>query len=335
MTPTHEPHEPEPDDLSPEALAEADTWLTRQHHDTGTDLTNTLDLDTGLGEILLAGHHRDTGTDLTNTLDLTAGLAAILPTTTPTTPPPTRFTDLLDRLSATPTTRLTHRHLLRALATDIFHHATSANARPTRTRDLDLVRARTLALDLVFDRGHTRASNLDRARDHAIDLARDLNRALDLALTRALDRGHTLDRDLDLDHQRDVEAQILALAGQLCTAVCEAVVRSGVGQLVRAINREPIVDTSWLDMATIDAHTADRLHDLTDDFVTADLRQVNVTNLDLIGVQWSRSTTKWPPADEEWILTASEPGPGGIYTIRAASAGDGLTTAPTPGPISV
>jgi len=67
-----------------------------------------------------------------------------------------------------------------------------------------------------------------------------------------------------------------------------------------------------------------------DDFVAADLRQVDLNGLDLIGVHWSRSTTRWPRADEEWIMAASEPGPGGIYIIRSTSSNEGVVVEPDP-----
>jgi hypothetical protein len=390
MTPTHEPHNPtERDDLSPEALAEVDTWFAQQHQDMGVDLTDILDLNTGLHEILLAGRHRDTGVDLAGMLDLNAGLAAILPAATEggaASTPLNNLDDLLGRVEAAPAARLINRDQLQELASDIdilnaLQHAAGTGNVRVRARDLDralnrervrtrerlLAELRDHALDL--DRAVARALDHDYSRDgdlvaaftsartRALSLAEALNdsrtlvfaRAQDMVLDRsialaqarardlalALACARDLARDLDLGLNDKVRARILTLAPALSSTMCEAAVRSEVGILIRMISQEPSADTSWLNLTIIDAVVPGRLRDLADDFIAADLRRVNLTGLDLIGVRWSRTTTRWPDADEEWILAASEPGPCGIYIIRAAPAPGGLMVAPSPTPVEV
>src|SRR5262249_52966436 len=62
----------DPDDVAVER------WLTEQRRGLVADLTDVLDLETGLREAMIPGRHRRLVADLTGVLDLGAGLAAIV-----------------------------------------------------------------------------------------------------------------------------------------------------------------------------------------------------------------------------------------------------------------
>lgn len=329
MTPSSEPKGP----LTPTDEAVIDAWFARQHRDTGTDLAAMLELNLGLHDILLAGHHRDMGADLAGALDLATGLAAIVPRPTRNEPPPTQFdnfTHLLNWLSTAHTLRLTHRIRLRLLAidTEILHLASTLAHDRARALDRDRAADRDRVLDLLHARARAIALALDRPRDLDRDI--NLNRTLTLTLGLAteLDRGRdpALDRDreraLDLIGNRD-------RARDLAVTLCGTVMRLGVGDLVHVISDQTSVDTSWLNPATIGALEAVRLHELCTDFTGVDLREAQLSGVDLVGVRWS-STTRWPPADVDWIVAASEPVGNGVFVIRDTTVNDGAVVVPDP-----
>jgi hypothetical protein len=202
----------------PNDEALTDSWLADQHRVMGDNLADTLDLDTGLREVLLAGQHRDMGADLANALKLAAGLAKILPPHKRHLALPSQFedfTDLLYWLSAAPMVRLTQRHHLRMLAldTEILHlTATWEIARAVdRAADLHLLRDRNRQCGLI----HGRSRDLDRAVHHVLELvhalestcvdADDLVQCLDRVLDHALDEDflRVLSLERKLGHVRD------------------------------------------------------------------------------------------------------------------------------------
>jgi hypothetical protein len=360
MTPPFEPNQP----LDPTDEAAVDTRLARQHRDMGADLTGALDLGTGLREILLAGQHRDMGADIAGMLNLDAGLAAIFPHHRRNLPPAQfgSFTDLLDWLSSAPMVRLTHRHqlLLLAIDTEILRVASTRFRDPAREHNLDrvreLARARNLdrdlvrVLDLTLDLDLTLAHDLDVERDldrvrtrvrvrtralaHALALALDCARDRDRihALASVRDRVRVLALDLARVRKRVRRRELDLIHDQTCDLVrmlCEMLVHLRVGDLVCAINSRTWVDTSWLDPAAIGTRETDRLNELAADFVGVDLREARLNGLDLVGVRWSKAT-RWPPADVDWIVAASEPVEKGVYVIRGSSTSGGIAVVPDP-----
>jgi hypothetical protein len=159
----------------------------------------------------------------------------------------------------------------------------------TLDRDLDLTRA----VDLALDRDRFRNPYRNRA------LARELVRTLDSARDRAQARTHALDSavvgalDRDLDSARDRRATTsFGLTRDLGTILAE------------------------LDGVVADLNGA--LHD----FITADLRDVDLTGVQLAGLLWSRATTRWPADWEAQIeLDSVEVAPD-VLEVRGGSEYD-------------
>ncbi|WP_030913180.1 hypothetical protein [Streptosporangium amethystogenes] len=302
------------------------------------DLDTVLDVEAGLREVLLQSRHSSLVDDLDTVLDVEAGLTAILPVTSPpvTRPGPSaaeqdpaateRSLGLVD-----PQVRLTLRcHPDVVTASRNLAHA---SALALAGADAGAV-AHTLVLDLARAGAFARARALDSALvlalDHALDLARALNPVhvdvLDLvyahahALIRALDRARALAGDLD--HVPDIERALLRaraldadLAHDLARAhtgvivdLCVAEVRQAVGEV---LGRE-------LPLRDEDATRA-----FLDDFTTADLRTADLSGIDIEGVRWSESGTRWPAeVDIEALRARSEEvGTGsGVHVVRAGPA---------------
>jgi hypothetical protein len=191
--------------------------------------------------------------------------------------------------------------------------------------DLDLVLARdlahaedlALALDLDGDRDLLLALDhdparvfdiaFDRAFNRALQLTRDLTR--DLALNIVLDHAlaRTLGRALGRDLVRD-----LALDRNLSHAISPDFARELAFALAGVLS-----DLLWVE----------HLHGLTDalfqgaldDFSQADLSEANVAQIDMAGVRWSVSKTRWPAGlDVGAVIERSEevtPG-SGVYVIK-------------------
>jgi hypothetical protein len=151
-----------------------------------------------------------------------------------------------------------------------------------RDRDLDLTSARGRALDrvLALARGAKLADALDRARALDRDLGRDIDRALALARAHAHAHAHTSAPDL-------LALDLLALDPPLAHAIDLPLARD-----LLALD---------LPVARDLARTRDLARDLDrarNDFSSADLRGIDLTNVQLEGLRWSKEGTKWPT---EWI----------------------------------
>lgn len=147
-------------------------------------------------------------------------------------------------------------------------------------RDLALASdlARNLTRNLTRDLAHALGSDLARAHDvahaltHALtrdlDLTRDLTRDLTHAVARDLTRALT--RDLDLDLARDLT-------------------RARVFVLVYLLDPTDDLHSRLADLGSVLADLDDALHD----FTKADLRNVDLTGVQLEGLRWSLAT-QWP-----------------------------------------
>ncbi|WP_436762722.1 hypothetical protein [Streptosporangium sp. V21-05] len=253
--------------------------------------------------------------DLDTVLDVEAGLAAILPAAVPPPAPvvqPQPHATEQDRpasgqltwpigpedrlmLRLHPQVMTTSRNLV--LIGILAHRLDLAFGRiralcPELVRDLDLDLDRGSVLDLV--------SVLSRVLDCVRDLARDLDLDLDSVRDRVRALARSLARDLDLVLRLD-------LAG--------GIVDFHVAEVREAIALALGQDLPGLDEASLKA--------FLDDFTTADLRAANVTGVNLDGVRWSESGTKWPRGmDTEALKVRSEEiGTGsGIHVVRSGSA---------------
>jgi len=197
-----------------------------------------------------------------------------------------------DRASAIAIALASHRagfdaiDLVKALtsARDLTSAIVSASAR-------DFARTLTSARDLTS----RLARNLVRARDLASALTShlglNLNRALDLSLASARD----LARDLARDPARNL-ARNLAPASAPASALTSAL-------------------TSARDVAGARTALDRALHD----FTGADLRDVDLTNVELEGLRWSPAT-RWPPGwADQLALDSVEVAPD-IFEIRRGTA---------------
>jgi hypothetical protein len=183
--------------------------------------------------------------------------------------------------------------------------------------DRALARARDLDLDLARDHARELALAFDRALAlaHAHVLARDLARAhareLALAFDRALARARVLARALDhaLDHAR-ARDHALALACALDHVLVHA--KDLANNLVT-------MDSGWatdFDRTRLE-QVRNRLDAVRHDYVGADLRDVDLTGLDLRGIRWS-GATRWPPSWEEALRAGSVQLGDGVYEFRPA-----------------
>ncbi|BEL06089.1 hypothetical protein Q0Z83_042800 [Actinoplanes sichuanensis] len=166
---------------------------------------------------------------------------------------------------------------------------------------------------------------LDRARDldHVLGLARDLGHVLDLTPVLGLDL--TTYRALHLARLRDLDlarAFDLNLDHDRPRGLARALDHVRVFALFRARSRSRALDRAR-DLAIAGDLARDFGLDLDharNDFTTADLSDVDLTGVSLIGVRWSMSNTRWP--SEQWraqaLLTSRELGDG-TYEIETGT----------------
>jgi hypothetical protein len=166
-------------------------------------------------------------------------------------------------------------------------------------RDLDLALARDLDLvrDLVCVLALNRARELDRDRDRA--LARDLDRAL--ARARALARV-LLDLARGRQDERSIPDDFAGAIEQVSTVLAEG---GEAGRLVSVLDRV----RRFLPDILYDKAARERVLDVIcrarDDFLNADLAEVDLSRVRLKGVQWT-DRTRWPVEWKERIRQDSE-----------------------------
>lgn len=310
-------HSPEPDDH----------WPAARHRDLLNGLSQHLDPDAGLRDIMLHADHAAFTGALGRHLDTPAGLAAILP------PPPAAASRRTpgqpgtaeEIAAADPAARMALRRspvtlavILSDLTVRTLTIAEKADARALYlARDLatdlarDLHRARDLArltpdldIDLAFDLA--RNLDLDRTRELVSDLARAVNRALTLArdpgLDLDLDLAFDLARDLALDRTRD-----LALA----------LVITPDRDLARDLARQTaLMMGGTLGLRQVEGLADALLEGALDDFTHADLTRTDLAGSDMTGIRWSDRGTTWPPGtDTDGLRARSQEIAPGIYEI--------------------
>lgn len=188
-------------------------------------------------------------------------------------------------------------------------------------RALDPARAHDLALDL----NHI----LYNARSRVLDLARALARALDNALGNALDNARAFALDRARDRARDLAVALARArpphrptrpgADNFDSAPYSA--RDSDRDRDRARTLAFVIVGALSDLLGIehlDGLADALLNGALDDFGHADLSGVDLAHIDLGGVHWSVSGTRWPAGlDVEALMQQSEEtGPGsGIYVI--------------------
>jgi hypothetical protein len=199
-------------------------------------------------------------------------------------------------------------------------------------RVIDLVR--DIARDIDSDLGAS--WNLDsdlalaRARDLNVDRAHDLTR--DLGLARSLDRAFGLARAVDRDLTRDLGlGRDRALVREVAVA-CERDYPRALDRAVDLAYRAALVVGGALGVRQVDGLATALLDGALDDFTPANLAHADLTGLDLTGVRWSASGTRWPPGTDVDALRARsrEAAPGtGIYVIASPGGGKARHHAPT------
>ncbi|MFH8938873.1 hypothetical protein [Streptomyces griseosporeus] len=321
-------------------------------------LDDILDVTAGLQEVLLQSRYDAAVDDLGAVLDVEAGLRSVLPDGPP--PPlpgasaagrgPGAAEDA--RWSVTASDRWALRmnpqvatayHALRSDA-DL---ARGLGSLPGLARGITLEITRALGQDLELARNSTLVSYSLRLHAPDLELERVLERARSLANTLALglERGgnatYAQARDLDraralvtvlgragrhagfvpglplilrraLDRAGDV-ARMLELADPAGGLPAPTVIGVRVAEVARAIGmvlgrRPPSFDST-------------SVHTFVNDFTTSDLRAVPLTGVDLDGVRWSETGTRWPAAvDVEELKARSEetPAHSGIWVVRSS-----------------
>ncbi|GHD96061.1 hypothetical protein [Streptomyces naganishii] len=339
----------------------ADRLLSQYGGDLAARLDDALDVEAGLREALLQVRHDAAVDRLGWVLDVEAGLRAVLPPLPPSSHTSTRSArrgddnrfawpvGASDRLSlrtnphvATAYRALTRDivvdgeyltgddardldlDLVRALAHDLDHAFTlGVDAERDRggdfRRGLERVRSLNLALRLDLERGTGRNHNGNRDHPHAI--ARDLDRVR--AMIRVLDRirarsrrqGASLGLLLDRAHSRARDLELALGRAGSDRVLTSTIVNIRVHEVARAIGMVLDRVAPALDL--------DSVHAFINDFTTADLRAVDLDGLDLAGVRWSETGTRWPAAvDVEELKSRSEETPpcSGIWVVRSGTA---------------
>jgi hypothetical protein len=300
------PHSPEPDE----------TWTAARHRDLLNGLSQHLDPDAGLHDIMLHADHAGLAGTLGRHLDIQAGLNAIL-TTSPA-PAPREAQGQAEATAAIkaadPAARMALRRspIARAviLGDLIARTLTNTSQADDRILDRDLDRALNGHAEALHRAAETVGANrahilvgvlrdiLGRlingglyyaiARDLDLALRRDLESALRRDLDLALDLAREVDRDLDLDLAR-------RLVQETARIMCRA-----------------------LGIRLVEGLAAALLEGALDDFTQADLTRTSLAGRDLAGVRWSDWGTMWPPGTDTGELRARsrEITPGtGIYKI--------------------
>ncbi|WP_256790131.1 hypothetical protein [Frankia sp. AvcI1] len=311
-----------------------DRWLTDQHADLITDLTDLLDLGAGLQEVVLADHHSGLVDDVRNVLDLDAGFAAITSAREDHTPDKDAAPPRLAGRSVSATVRLLESFDVQTRLNVRGHPAVIVFARALDLAlALALVRELVRALDLTRARARELARELVRALDRARirDLERDPDRELDRDLDRALSLARALARILDRDRARARARALnldLTLGFTLDRALDRALdrVRDLDHELDRALNDAVRTDLGHLagERFGDERDVVAALDRIRQDFTDADLREVDLSHVDLTGVRWSQTTTQWPAAWEEQIRHASVSIGDDLWEVRG-----GTTNVPT------
>jgi hypothetical protein len=167
-------------------------------------------------------------------------------------------------------------------------------------RDLDLVLDRILLFDLDL----ALAIDLARDCDFTSDLARALARDLVIDLSRALARDLTHNRDLGLPRAR---------VGDLHRALCRDLSIDLDLDLVHNLVHD--LETVVADLNGVLAELNGALHD----FTTADLREVDLSRLQLDGLRWS-SATQWPARWATRIALDSVEVAPAVFEVRGRDA---------------
>lgn len=339
----------------------ADHLFLDYGRDLAAHLDTVLDIEAGLREVLVQVRHDAAVDRLGWVLDVEAGLRALLPPVSVSSPADTRAAEgrrnvsrlawpvgATDRLSLR-----THPYVVaayRALTRDIAvaqDHLTRDHAHDL---DLDLVHALARDLDQalrlsvgtervrndVLRRGLERVCSLNVAltldlerttgrhceRNHPHALARDLDRVRAMlrvfdrvrvhgrreraSLGLLIDRAHSRIRDLEL---------VLERVGTHDRVLTSTIVNIRVNEVGRAIGMVLGREAPVLDVDTV--------HAFINDFTTADLRSIDLNDIDLAGVRWSEAGTRWPPAvDVEELKSRSDETPvhSGIWVVRSGTA---------------
>jgi hypothetical protein len=281
-------------------------------------LDELLDVEAGLRDVLFASRHQTMVQALEDVLDVEAGLDDILPITDDrpfksVKKPAVALTAWATEFAHTP---VHERILLRSqLPMGELHNVNVIALAREKCRQIGITLARdprpssALARSLGGDLADllSVAFDLDHARDLVRDftlvtvdlaLARDLIRDIDLALaqgldrtrTRALGRARHADRELDVVY-RSFRSLDLALADDLGRKVNESVSNTGLSAAIRSIL------------------------DAVSDVIDADLRNVDLDGIPLVGLRWSRRT-QWPPGWRDKIHSASLEITPGIFEVR-------------------
>jgi hypothetical protein len=309
----------------------ADRLLDEHQHALAAHLDTVLDVEAGLREVLLQSRHDALVDDLDIVLEVEAGLATILPAKAP-----PLLAEQSDSIAA-PEDPTGVRQFLQSV---------SPQVRMALRRQPDVVAASdTLGigceLDVVLARAHDLARdlarNLDRrprALETAVSLADTLEqaRALDSDLERAIPHLVRNTHHIDLHHAHAFVCRLVSdfdgpgnfdrygvrrLARDLEDEGVRA--RAVVFRLVVEVGRVIGVGLG-LDLPRFDGASVKAV---LDDFTASDLRNADLTGIDLSGVRWSESGTQWPAAlDVEHLKTRSDetPAGSGIYVVRWGTA---------------
>ncbi|WP_280273558.1 hypothetical protein [Nocardia wallacei] len=283
-------------------------WLTQQREQVAADLRQVLDVEAGLQEILIGAHRAELKNQIRSIVDIEAGLAAIVPA-----PDPILVLDNdvdnsdLDQVlrAITPADRLSLREAFAPLVGDadtlrIASGAAAAGEELTR-----------VAWEL-FDQPYQ-----DRWIQ-ALELNLSSIRAGLSILTGSLADCTTSTPHADSVFSR-VGWRLLSEAGDLHDLLNNFCDLLGAGPWTRGEPGEITIAANCL-RASIQRSAA-RLRSLyryLNDFVGADLSDVELEGMTLVGVRWSCETV-WPPDWQERIENSSVEVEPGVYEI----GGDG------------
>ncbi|WP_067694436.1 histidine-type phosphatase [Nocardia jejuensis] len=292
--------------------AEIDRWLAGEHQDFIDGLAARLDLDAGLAEVFLADQAQEFSDGLAARLDLDAGLAQILPTTTDDEVALMGETPQEQTLAMLQEVPVQQRLQIRAIYAESFETLAHLGFSVTQTR---------VSGEAMIDQFSTKFGDLLRT---ARRLDKDLSVRSDSAERWIATAKRYIDAATETDqpHFDANSERASARAGSTEPSELEPTLVHAIQAMMHDGDRPRNSRTWWLGelqkfveqamnqpgarsqapavLNEVAAHLKACANTLND-FVGADLSEVELDGVPLAGLRWSSASTRWPHAWQERI----------------------------------
>jgi hypothetical protein len=271
--------------------ADVDQWLSRQHSSLIEHLATTLDLGAGLRDATLPSRHQSLIQGLRDTLDLEVGLTAVIDRdATPDLPEATALREeIRGWASSSPSDRLDYR-----THTALPYRSTLTCGCVVAWRFvIDAISAQLLAISRIV---HTPGSDTDDDATSALSvvspLVDDLIARIDSDIKGSDDAFYS-----QISRIRDSAHDIIPAFGAT----------RGLRRLHDLVQRL--------------ADDLDALELALNDFTAVDMRGVDLTGANLMGLRWSNETI-WPEGWTERIRDISDDLGSGVFVVRGEQRHD-------------